>query len=115
MISKFKLIRNIGVFDSVQETPDTKLSKLTLIYAENARGKTTLSAILRSLKSGEAFPIKERARLGSSHQPHVIIESSTSAQPIMFQNDSWTRNISDIIIFEALVHESVVVLTLHRW
>lgn len=100
MISKFQLIRNIGVFDSVQGTPATKLDKLTLIYAENARGKTTLSAILRSLKSGEAFPINERARLGASNPPHVVIECSTSTQPVMFQNNSWTCNISNIIIFD---------------
>ena len=100
MISKFQLIRNIGVFDSVQGSQETKLAKLTLIYAENARGKTTLSAILNSLKTGEPYPIIERGRLGSSHLPHVIIERTGSAPPAIFQNNSWTRNIPNILIFD---------------
>jgi len=100
MISKFQLIRNIGVFDSVQGSQETKLAKLTLIYAENARGKTTLSSILNSLKTGEPYPIMERARLGSKHLPHVIIEQTGSAPPAIFQNNSWTRNVQKILIFD---------------
>lgn len=100
MISKIQLVRNIGVFDSVQGSQETKLTKLTLIYAENARGKTTLSAIFSSLKSGEPYPIMERARLGSTHLPHVIIAQTSSAPSAIFQNNSWTRNIQNIIIFD---------------
>lgn len=100
MISKFQLIRNIGIFDSVQGNQNTKLDKLTLIYAENARGKTTLSAIFRSLGSGDHTPITERFRLGSSHMPHVIIERFGSDQPTIFQDNSWTSNIPDIVIFD---------------
>lgn len=100
MISKFQLIRNIGIFDSVQGSQETKLAKLTLIYAENARGKTTLSAILNSLKTGNPYPIMERARLGSSHLPHVIIEQTGSAPSAIFQNNSWTSDIPNMLIFD---------------
>ncbi len=100
MISKFKLIRNIGVFDSVEGSQETKLVKLTLIYAENARGKTTLSAVLRSLQSGETSPIFERVRLGAQNQPHVVVENTCSNKPAVFQNNSWSYNIPEIIIFD---------------
>ena len=45
------LVRNIGQFDSVSSGNQILLSPLSLIYAENGRGKTTLAAILRSLRA----------------------------------------------------------------
>ncbi len=57
MIRKLRLVRAIGQFDSVDSAATIDLAKLTLVYAENARGKTTLAAILRSLSTGEALPI----------------------------------------------------------
>jgi wobble nucleotide-excising tRNase len=100
MISKFQLIKNIGVFDSVEGSQETQLAKLTLIYAENARGKTTLSAILRSLQSGEITPIIERVRLGAQNQPHVVVKNTYSTKPVVFQNNSWSSKIPEIIIFD---------------
>jgi wobble nucleotide-excising tRNase len=41
---RFSLLRNIGQFNSVNAGAQIPLSKLTLIYAENGRGKTTLAA-----------------------------------------------------------------------
>ena len=60
MISSLKLLRNVGQFDSVSEGAGISLTKLALIYAENGRGKTTLSAILRSLATGDSALITER-------------------------------------------------------
>ncbi|MCB1882287.1 MAG: hypothetical protein KDI54_19900, partial [Gammaproteobacteria bacterium] len=71
MITSLNLIRNIGQFDSVTNT--SQFAPLTLIYAENGRGKTTLSAILRSLATGDPIPIIERRRLAAQHPPHVIV------------------------------------------
>ncbi len=52
MINRIQLLRNIGQFDSVNTAANIPLNRLTLIYAENGRGKTTLSAIFRSLSVG---------------------------------------------------------------
>jgi hypothetical protein len=49
MIDRIQLIRNIGQFDSVSARGQIPLKKLTLVYAENGRGKTTVAAVLRSL------------------------------------------------------------------
>ncbi len=48
MINQLQLIRNVGRFDNVA-VANLPLGRLTLIYAENGRGKTTLAAIFRSL------------------------------------------------------------------
>jgi wobble nucleotide-excising tRNase len=50
-LERIQLLRNVGQFDSVDAGARLPLSKLTLFYAENGRGKTTLAAILRSLST----------------------------------------------------------------
>ena len=100
MIKAFRLIRNIGCFDSFQGTPDTELAPLTLIYAENGRGKTTLSAILRSLATRDATLIKGRRRIGSEHEPHIVLEVDGKQQAVVFQNDQWSESHDPILIFD---------------
>ena len=63
MISEIGLLRNIGQFDSISPGSRTPLAKLTLFNAENGRGKTTFSAILRSLAQNNPTLIAERQRL----------------------------------------------------
>lgn len=41
MVQSFDLLRNVGKFDNVASGAQLTLSRLTVIYAENARGKTT--------------------------------------------------------------------------
>lgn len=100
MIRTIQLLRNIGLFDSVDEAANIPLGRLTLIYAENGRGKTTLAAILRSLASGDPLPIAERRRLTTQHPPHVVINCSSGPPPAMFQNGAWNRTLADMVVFD---------------
>jgi wobble nucleotide-excising tRNase len=68
MLEHILLLRNIGQFDSVAAGGQIRLTKLTLVYAENGRGKTTLAAVLRSLSNGDPVPIIERQRLVSDRK-----------------------------------------------
>ena len=100
VLKGFRLIRNIGCFDSFQGSADTDFAPLTLIYAENGRGKTTVAAILRSLTTGTPDLIKGRCRLGSPHAPHVVLEVDGLPQPIVFENDRWSNTYGSIAIFD---------------
>lgn len=107
VVRKLNLLRNVGKFDNVAAGAQLPFSRLTLIYAENARGKTTLAAILRSLAYGRAELITERARLGATHPPHVVVDTGAGA-PAIFQNGAWTRTAPEIVIFDdAFVAENV--------
>ncbi|QHP70448.1 hypothetical protein EI171_26055 [Bradyrhizobium sp. LCT2] len=99
MVRKLNLLRNVGKFDNVAAGAQLPFSRLTVIYAENARGKTTLAAILRSLASGRAELVTERARLGATHPPHVVVDTGVGA-PAIFQNGAWTRTAPEIVIFD---------------
>lgn len=100
MINCLELIRNVGRFDSVASIANTPLGRLTLIYAENGRGKTTLAAILRSLATGDPIPIVERRRLAAQHPPHVVIGCAGGPPAAMFQNGAWSRTLANMVIFD---------------
>jgi wobble nucleotide-excising tRNase len=120
MISRIQLLRNIGQFDSVSTGATISLARLTLIYSENGRGKTTLAAVLRSLATGDPLPITERRRLAAQHPPHVILECSGGPPPsATFANNAWNRTLSGLVVFDDVfidqnVHSGLVVHAHHR-
>jgi wobble nucleotide-excising tRNase len=107
VVEHIQLLRNIGKFDSVNAGAQLPFSKLTLIYAENGRGKTTLAAILRSLSDGNPVHITERKRVTARNPPHVVV-GVASSPPHVFQNGAWTATLPDIVIFDdAFVAQNV--------
>ncbi len=119
MITNLQFLRSIGRFDTVTTAANTALGRLTLIYAENGRGKTTLAAILRSLATGDAIPIVERRRLAAQHPPHVVIGCAGGPPAAVFQNGAWNRTLQNMIIFDDVfvdqnVYSGLVVGADHR-
>lgn len=100
MIRRLQLIRNVGQFDSVAGDATTDFKHVTLIYGENGRGKTTLSAIFRSLSSGGPLPLVERHRFGATRPPHVVINKDAVPDQAVFQNDAWNTTMPEIVIFD---------------
>ncbi len=98
MIDHILLLRNIGLFDNHSPPPQTALTPFTLIYGENARGKTTLAAILRSLATNNPDLVVERQRLGAQHPPHIVF--SFPGGQAVFQNGAWSQALPDIAIFD---------------
>jgi len=118
LLERFQLLRNIGQYDSVNAGAQIPLSKLTLIYGENGRGKTTLSSVLRSLGTGDAGLVLERHRLGAANPPHVVLgfAGGVTAQ---FQHGAWSAPMPRIAIFDdafiaANVCSGVEIGTSHR-
>ncbi|MXP47445.1 AAA family ATPase [Altererythrobacter luteolus] len=80
---------------------------MSIIYAENGRGKTTMAAILRSLSSGDPKLISDRHRVGAANPPHIVLEDLDGAQHA-FQNGAWSAPLSDLVVFDdAFVAENV--------
>ena len=79
-----------------------------MVYADNGRGKTTLSAILDSLSTGKPMRITERHRLGASDSPHVVVEWDDGASLAVFENGGWNTAFPNIAVFnDAFVDENV--------
>ena len=108
MIRKIKLLRNIGTFDSDNAAASVDFKRLVLVYGENGRGKTTLTAALRSLSKGDGLPVAERQRFGSQHATHIILECEGLPNNVIFENDVWNRTLPNLRIFDdVFVDENV--------
>jgi wobble nucleotide-excising tRNase len=107
VVEHIQLLRNVGKFDSVSAGAQLPFSKLTLVFAENGRGKTTLAAVLRSLSDGNPVHITERKRLTATHAPHVVV-GVAGATPHVFKDGAWSATLPDIEIFDdAFVAQNV--------
>ncbi len=99
MVLTLNLLQNVGKFENVTAGLQLPFGRLTVIYAENARGKTTLAAILRSWATGRADLITERSRLGAQNPPRIEI-SVGAADPTVFANGAWTSTAPEIAVFD---------------
>jgi wobble nucleotide-excising tRNase len=100
MIDRVRLIRNIGQFDSVSAGANIPLARLTVVYAENGRGKTTLAAVLRSLATGDPIPIAERRRLAAQHPPYAVLDCDGAPSNAVFENNAWNRTVPNLVVFD---------------
>ncbi len=99
MLERFQLLANIGQFDSVAAAAQLpSLTKLSLIYGENGRGKTTIAALLKSAGSGDPAGVLERKRLGAANSPHIVI--SVAGANRVFQNGSWDVGSPEFVVFD---------------
>ena len=98
MLEKIVQIKSIGRFRNYAANGDVTFRKLTLIYAENGRGKTTLCAILRSLQTGQTEFVAERKTLAATDPAFVHIRLNNANY--QFTNNAWTETYPDIAIFD---------------
>jgi wobble nucleotide-excising tRNase len=105
-IEKVLKIQNVGRFTALVPRGDVQFRRLTLIYGANGNGKTTLAGILRSLKTGLAEYIAERATLGQTDESTV--ELRVAGASATFKQRSWTRTEPHLEIFDtAFVSDNV--------
>lgn len=98
MFECFKIIKNVGKFADCGTTRDTQFGKLTLIYAENGRGKTTLCSILNSLSTNNAEIITNRKRLGTKDDLQIILNIDSASY--IFSNNVWNKKFDNIMVFD---------------
>lgn len=98
MLQKIISIKNVGRFRNSVASGDVTFRRVTLIFAENGRGKTTFCAILRSLATNTPALIIGRKTLGNADPQEVqlLFDSNT----ITFHNEAWSAALPDIAIFD---------------
>lgn len=99
MLQRIISIRNVGRFKNCAAMGDVTFRRYTLMFGENARGKTTLCDILRSLFTNTPAIVVGRATLGSPDPPEIQL--LTAAGNIGFRNGAWTAAYPDIAVFDS--------------
>jgi wobble nucleotide-excising tRNase len=96
-LKKITSIKNVGKFKS-GGVSGGEYAKYTLFYGGNGRGKTTLCAVLRSLRDNKPVEITRRQTFGSQLAPEV--QMLLDSGPIKFNAGAWNNTHSDIHIFD---------------
>lgn len=101
MLERFICIDNVGVFRSgVQKV--SPLKKLTLIYADNARGKSTLSSVMLACANGDAKELQGRKTFGATTDQKVVMRfspSGTAAFNAEFSAAGWSGTKPNLHVF----------------
>lgn len=99
MLKKIVGIANVGRFLNYGATGDVQFAKVSLIFGENGKGKTTLTSIIRSLQTGDGDHISGRATLPANGNPSVkLLHDGGVAE---FKAGAWNATLPDIEIFDA--------------
>ena len=99
MIQKVVEVSNVGKLKEHKAKGDQTFRRLTVIYGENASGKTTLAAILDSLRENSPAIVAGRKTLGSRDDPVVRILASDGLHS--YDDGLWNAPYPDLEVFDS--------------
>lgn len=106
MIERVQNIENVGrIVKAGGGLPQYQFNKNTHIYAGNTHGKSTFTAIIRSLQTNNPDFIKGRKTFGSALQQRAIFV--VGGNNYKFNGTDWDKSLEDIRIFDTrYIHEN---------
>jgi wobble nucleotide-excising tRNase len=100
MISKILKLQNIGLLQDATQNGPVSLGKVTAIYADNGRGKSTLATVLRACQLGDAGRLNARKTIDATNAPEVKFLLPTGSH-VEFTTNAWTATLPDIVVFDS--------------
>ena len=99
MISRFTIIKGVGRFQDCQNLGGRHFGKNTIIFGQNTGGKSTLTDILWSFKTGDTAFIEGRKTFGfiGSQQVELFDKDNTAFR---FPSVDWNNGFDNIEIFD---------------
>jgi wobble nucleotide-excising tRNase len=99
MLERFSEIQGIGLLHEANGKPYS-CKKATLIYADNGRGKSTLTSVLRAVSTGDTSLITARMTVDGKLPPKVVLQFG-SGHGVSFENGIWSEQRSEVLVFDA--------------
>ena len=106
MISRFARIKGIGRYSNCDDLQDISFDRNTLIFGQNTVGKSTLTDILWSLKTGKPSFIEGRRTFGfkGSQEVELYLDQSIHQYP----GPEWEKGFENIEIFDThFINENI--------
>lgn len=100
MIAKLLKIQNVGLLRDATETGAIGLSKVTMVYADNGRGKSTFGALLRDWQLGDGARVMARRTIDTKDDPHIGLLLS-DGQKAVFESGAWKGDRRMLEIFDS--------------
>lgn len=98
MIEKIIKIENIGKFRAFNAQGDISFKKLTVLFGENAVGKSTITSLLWSLKENKPEIIIGRKTIDAAGQIKIDIKIGSAIHS--FNSTAWNNFYENIEIFD---------------
>ena len=112
MLEKIIRVDNIGVFKAGVPSAVT-LKKVTVVYADNARGKSTLSALLRACGAGDSQSLQARKTIGATGTQAVQLrfQNIGGGSTISFDGNAWSAAAGNLHVFnQEFVERNVYII-----
>lgn len=107
MISRITLLRGIGRFQDCTNLGGKNFNKNTIIFGPNAGGKSTLTDILWSFKTGNPMLIEGRKSFGFNGQQEIEFIDDNK-QTYKFPSADWLKGSDTIEIFDTqFINENI--------
>ncbi|MHB8834376.1 MAG: AAA family ATPase [Candidatus Methylomirabilia bacterium] len=87
MLERFETITKVGLFDLYTHSSSCEIGQVTIIYGENGVGKSTLAAILDSLRERNPTEIIRRRSLPGDISPSVSV--TMNGKLFTFDGNDW--------------------------
>lgn len=105
MLEKIVRIDNVGVFKAGVPAA-VSLKKVALLYADNARGKSTLSSLFRACSTADASSVQARRTVGATSAQAVqfLFQAGSKNVLVSFDGTAWSTPVANLHVFN---HEFV--------
>ncbi|MFN3990403.1 MAG: AAA family ATPase [Erythrobacter sp.] len=94
------VIHNVGVLKAFEAGTSPPLSQLTMFYARNGRGKSTLTSVMRAARDGCSNTVMARRSLGNNAaDPKITLISDSGNR--LFKGGKWQHKRAPIEVFDS--------------
>lgn len=102
MLKRIQKILNIGRFVDCHAA-GCEFAKETIIFGLNTQGKSTITAIIRSIQTGNNNILIGRKTFGATAGKNVEIDFEEGGENVryVFQNRAWNKENPNILIFDS--------------
>ena len=98
MLSRIEKITGLGLLHN-SSAASIGLTKVALIYADNARGKSTLSSLMRSVGSGDTTDLRHRKTIDGTEDTSALLKFDTSVA-VTLSGGAWSMTRDEVTVFD---------------
>ena len=101
MLEKLLKLEGVGLFANPLAKA-VEFKRATLIYADNGRGKSTLSAVMRACAAADSQAMAARATIGGTSAPRAQLRFKlpTGGTNITFDAGAWDASMPSLLVFD---------------
>ncbi len=102
-------IQNTGRIQMLKAQGETNFKPRTFIFGRNTFGKSTITAVMRSLQTGNIDYIIGRKRIGGQNQMAKVVTVNPNSEHYFTTTDArWNQALPSLVVFDSdFVRESV--------